>query len=103
MPNEIRRNMKYIITGDRDEILNIATQAREEGRFMSDTPNLESFRWYPIDDDTQVLEVWLEGDTVIDERELAILSREFTSFTIGIVEGLAVKTVIAEGDIEELR
>jgi len=94
--------MKYIVTGDKDEILNIAEQAREQGRFMSDTPNLESFRWYPIDDYTQVLEVWLEGDTVIDERELAILTREYTSLTIGIVEGIAVKTVIAEGEIEEL-
>jgi hypothetical protein len=86
--------MKYIVTGDKDEILNIAEQAREEGRFMSDTP---------IDDYTQVLEVWVEGDTVIDERELAILTREYTSLTIGIVEGIAVKTVIAEGEIEELR
>ena len=95
--------MKYIITGDKDEIINIAQQAREQGRFMSDRPNLESYRWYPLDDDTQVVEVWLEEDAVIDERELAILSREYTSFTIGVVEGLAVKTVIAEGEIEELR
>lgn len=94
--------MKYIITGDVDEIVGVAEQARTEGRFMSDTPNLESFRWYPLTEDTQVLEVWLEGDTVIDERELAILTREYTSLTIGIVEGLAVKKVIAEGEMEEL-
>lgn len=94
--------MKYIITGDVDEVMNLAGPAREEGRFMSDKPNLDGFKWYPISDDTHVLEVWTEDDTVIDPRELAILSREYTSLTIGIVEGIMVKTVIAEGEVEEL-
>jgi len=94
--------MKYIITGDQNEVINLAGPAREEGRFMSDTPNLDSFKWYPITDDTHVLEVWTEGDTVIDPRELAILSREYPSLTIGIVEGVMVKTVIADGEVEEI-
>lgn len=94
--------MKYIITGDVDEVLNLAGPAREEGRFMSDTPNLDSYKWYPLSDDTHVLEVWTEGDTAIDPRELAILTREYSSLTIGIVEGIMVKTVIAEGEVEDL-
>jgi hypothetical protein len=94
--------MKYIITGDVDEVMNLAGPAREEGRFMSDTSNLDGFKWYPLSDDTHVLEVWTEGDTVIDPRELAILTREYSSLTIGIVEGIMVKTVISEGEVEEL-
>lgn len=94
--------MKYIVTGDTDELLNLVAQARHEGRFMSDKPNLESFRWYPITTDTQVLEVWMEEGKKIDERELAILTREYTSLTIGVVEGIAVKTVIADGEVEQL-
>jgi hypothetical protein len=58
---------------------------------MSDEPNLDSYRWYPLDENTHVLEVWTEGDVQIDTRELAILTREYTSLTIGIVEGVAVK------------
>ena len=94
--------MKYIITGDQDEVIHLATPAREEGRFMSDKPNLDSFKWYPISDDTHVLEVWTESDVVIDPRELAILTREYTSLTIGVVEGVTVNTVIAEGEVERL-
>jgi hypothetical protein len=94
--------MKYIITGDQDEVIHLATPAREEGRFMSDTPNLDSFRWYPLTEDTHVLEVWTENDVVIDPRELAILTREYTSLTIGVVEGVTVNTVIAEGEVEKL-
>lgn len=94
--------MKYIITGDIEEIATLVEQARHEGRFMSDDKNLESFRWYPLTDETQVLEVWLEEGKKIDERELAILSREYRSLTIGVVEGLTVKTVIAEGEVEQL-
>jgi hypothetical protein len=94
--------MKYIITGDQDEVIHLATPAREEGRFMSDKPNLDSFRWYPLTEDTHVLEVWTEGDVVIDPRELAILTREYTSLTIGVVEGITVNTVIAEGEVEKL-
>jgi hypothetical protein len=69
---------------------------------MSDEPNLDGYKWYPISDNTHVLEVWTEGDTQIDTRELAILTREYTSLTIGIVEGVAVKTVVAEGEVERL-
>jgi hypothetical protein len=94
--------MKYIITGDADEVINLAGPAREEGRFMSDKPNLTSYRWYPITEDTHVLEVWTEGDVEIDTRELAILTREYTSLTIGIVEGVIVNTVVAEGEVEKL-
>jgi hypothetical protein len=94
--------MKYIITGDQDEVIHLATPAREEGRFMSDTPNLDSFKWYPLTEDTHVLEVWTENDVVIDPRELAILTREYTSLTIGVVEGVTVNTVIAEGEVEKL-
>lgn len=94
--------MKYIITGDKDEVMNLAGPAREEGRFMSDKPNLDGFKWYPLTDDTHVLEVWTEGDIVIDPRELAILTREYTSLTIGLVEGIMVKTVISEGQVEDL-
>jgi hypothetical protein len=94
--------MKYIITGDQDEVIHLATPAREEGRFMSDKPNLDSFRWYPLTEDTHVLEVWTENDVVIDTRELAILTREYTSLTIGVVEGVTVNTVIAEGEVEKL-
>jgi hypothetical protein len=94
--------MKYIITGEADEVINLATPAREQGRFMSDEPNLDSYRWYPLDENTHVLEVWTEGDVQIDTRELAILTREYTSLTIGIVEGVAVKTVVAEGEVEQL-
>lgn len=94
--------MKYIITGDIQEMATLVEQARHEGRFMSDDKNLESFRWYPLTDETHVLEVWLEEGKKIDERELAILTREYRSITIGIVEGIAVKTVIAEGEVEQL-
>jgi hypothetical protein len=94
--------MKYIITGDQDEVIHLATPAREEGRFMSDKPNLDSFKWYPLTEDTHVLEVWTENDVVIDPRELAILTREYTSLTIGVVEGVTVNTVIAEGEVEKL-
>jgi hypothetical protein len=69
---------------------------------MSDKPNLDSFRWYPISEETHVLEVWTESDVVIDPRELAILTREYTSLTIGVVEGVTVNTVIAEGEVERL-
>jgi hypothetical protein len=69
---------------------------------MSDKPNLDGFKWYPLTDETHVLEVWTEGDVVIDPRELAILTREYSSLTIGLVEGLMVKTVIAEGEVEDL-
>lgn len=94
--------MKYIITGDADEVINLAGPAREEGRFMSDEPNLTSYKWYPISEDTHVLEVWTEDDVEIDTRELAILTREYTSLTIGIVEGVMVNTVVAEGEVEKL-
>jgi hypothetical protein len=94
--------MKYIITGEQDEIIHLAGPAREEGRFMSDKPNLDGFKWYPLSDDTHVLEVWTENDIVIDPRELAILTREYTSLTIGVVDGVTVNTVIAEGEVEKL-
>jgi hypothetical protein len=94
--------MKYIITGEPDEVIHLATQAREEGRFMSDSKNLDGFKWYPITENTHVLEVWTDSDEVIDTRELAILTREYTSLTIGIVKGELVSTVVAEGEVEQL-
>ena len=94
--------MKYIITGDSEDVLQLAKPAREEGRFMSDTQNLEGFKWYPLDDNTHVLELWTEHGKVVDPNELAILTREYSSLTIGIVDGVLVKQVIAEGEVEEL-
>jgi hypothetical protein len=69
---------------------------------MSDSKNLDGFKWYPITENTHVLEVWTDSDEVIDTRELAILTREYTSLTIGIVKGELVSTVVAEGQVEQL-
>ena len=41
--NEVNMsNNSFIITAHESEILNVATLAHEQGRFLSDTPNIEN-------------------------------------------------------------
>lgn len=90
--------LEYIITGDVSEISSVVENLRAEKRFLSDTPNISDYKWYPLDAFTQVVEVVVEKP--VDPRELELLTADLTSLTIGrLIDGV-VHDVISAGESE---
>lgn len=90
--------LEYIITGDASEIAKVAENLRSEQRFLSDTKNISDYKWYPIDEYTQVIEVVVEKP--VNPQELELLTLDLTSLTIGRVIDGVVHDVISAGESE---
>lgn len=90
--------LTYIITGDLTEVSKVVDSIRSEGRFLSDTKNVSEYKWYPIDPDTQVVEVEMLKE--VDLKELELLTADLTSITIGRLFDDKLHDVVSAGETE---
>ena len=103
--NEVNMsNNSFIITAHESEILSVATLAHEEKRFLSDTPNIENFTWYPLgDSEMQAMEIELVEGADIPNEELSLLTEHYTSMDIGVLtEDNSVAAFISGGEVAEV-
>lgn len=95
-------NQVYVINGEVEELSQVMDSVINESRFLSDTPNVKDFIWYPLTDGWQVAELSMSAP--VNDADLLLLSSEFTSLTIGKLsqDGEVIST-IAEGQVEVIR
>ena len=86
---------EYLISGDFEQIGALMELPVKSMRFMSDSPNIESFRWYPITEDTQAVEMLLNKP--LSTEEIEFLTEEYRSLTIAKLEKGEVTVVTSEG------
>lgn len=96
--------MSYIITAEESEIFGVATSIHKNRRFLSDTPNVEDFKWYPLGDSgMQAIEITLIDGAVVPEADLALLTNHYTSMDIGVLDpNNSVTAYISGGEVQEL-
>jgi hypothetical protein len=90
----------YVLTGDFQELATVMIPVMKESRFLSDKPNVKSFCWYPISEETQCVE--MEMTQKPTDEELQFLIREYQSLSIGVFEKEALKRVISIEEILEV-
>lgn len=88
----------YIVTGDTTEVSKLVDSVRQDNRFLSDVKNVSEYVWYPIDKDTQVVELAMEKE--VDLKELELLTADLTSITIGRLFDGALYDVVSAGETE---
>jgi hypothetical protein len=93
-------DIDYIITGEFDQIAAFMLPVMKESRFLSDTPNVKEFTWYPVTHTTQAVELSLT--TRPTDEEIAFLAREYRSLTFGVMEEQIVDRLISEDGVEVL-
>jgi hypothetical protein len=94
-------NIDYIITGDFEELSSIMGSVLKESRFLSDKPNVKSFVWYPIDTQTQCVEISMTRK--IPRSEMEFLTREYQSITVGILKEGILDSLVSIGETEEVQ
>jgi len=92
--------IKYIITGDQDEVTTITEGVAESKTFLSETENVIELTMRPISEDWLATEITVAIENIIDTKELCILSAEFTSITIGVVKDDKVSEIISGGQVD---
>lgn len=90
----------YVVNGDIDEVSAVVDPVRMEGRFLSDTPNVVEFKWYPEEDGQLTAEIRVSDDNPVDLTELSLLSQEYISLFISIGVDDFVDVVVNEGRVE---
>ena len=90
----------YIVNGDIDEVSAVVDPVRMEGRFLSDTPNVVEFKWYPEEDGQLTAEIRVSEDNPVDLTELSLLTQEYISLFISIGVDSFVDAVVNEGRVE---
>ncbi|CAB4149204.1 hypothetical protein UFOVP536_54 [uncultured Caudovirales phage] len=90
----------YVINGDIDEVSAVVDPVRMEGRFLSDTPNVVEFKWYPEEDGQLTAEIAVEAEKPVSIEELSLLSQEYISLFISIGVDSFVDAVVNEGRVE---
>ena len=100
----MEENMSYIITADESEILGVAGTIHKERRFLSDTPNVADFKWYPLGESgMQAIELTLIEGAVVAESDLALLTNHYTSMDIGVLNAdNSVAAYISGGEVQDL-
>ncbi len=97
--------MSYIITASEEEIMGVASMVHKERRFLSDQPNVEDFKWYPLGHggDLHVIELTLTEGLTVTEADLALLTNHYSSMDIGVLnEANSVTAYISGGEVESL-
>ena len=97
---KMENTILYVINGDIDEVSAVVDPVRMEGRFLSDTPNVVEFKWYPEADGQLTAEVRVANDNPVDIKELSLLSQEYMSLFISIGVNSFVDAVVSEGRVE---
>lgn len=88
----------YTITGNLDEIVHVVDLVRTEGRFLSDTPNVQEFSWTATEVDKGEADITV--DSKIDPDEIAILTAEYTS--LFVIESVDEQVqLLASGGVQE--
>jgi hypothetical protein len=100
----MEEHMSYIITAEESEIFGVATSVHKNRRFLSDTPNVEDFKWYPLGDSgLQAIELTLIEGAVIPETDLALLTNHYTSMDIGVLDPEnSVTAYISGGEVRSV-
>ena len=90
----------YVINGDIDEVCAVVDPVRMEGRFLSDTPNVVEFKWYPEEDGQLTAEIRVDVEKPVSIEELSLLTQEYISLFISIGVDDIVDAVVSEGRAE---
>lgn len=95
-------NKQFIITAEQDDITAIAEMVNNERRFLSDSPNIESFRWYPLSDSgLQAIEIELIEGADLNTEEIALLTEHYASMDIGVLnDDNSISAFISNGEVE---
>jgi hypothetical protein len=96
--------MSYIITADESEIMGVASSIHKNRRFLSDTPNVADFKWYPLGDSgMHAIELTLIEGCTLAEADLALLTNHYTSMDIGVLNpDNSVALHISGGEVQSI-
>jgi hypothetical protein len=95
-------NKQYILTALEQDIMGVATTINKDRRFLSDTANVQDFKWYPIGtgSDLHAIEITLVEGADVPEADLALLTNHYTSMDIGVLNpDNSVASYISGGEV----
>jgi len=92
--------VKYMITGNLSEVVEVIDLVRTEARFLSDKPNVLEFEWGATSEVKGEATITVESK--IDSDEVAILTAEYPSLLVVESFGDDVQMLVSGGVQEQV-